>query len=228
MPNPADSKGHRERLRQRFERTGFAGFAEHEVVELLLTLCIPRHDVKQPAKALLARFGNLRAILDAPADDLREVAGIGTVAPIALRVIREAASLYLEQTAETTDALDNTNKIEAFWLSRLGGLNKEVFEIAYLDRSLRLMKNGVERLEEGTVDQAFVHPRKVMEAALKRSASGIIIAHNHPTGRAQASSSDIEITQALEKAAGALQIFLLDHLIIARDKVFSFRREGLL
>src|SRR5215813_1584952 len=93
--------GHRQRLQNRFIRNGLAGFADYEIVELLLTLAIPRSDVKQPAKALLARFGNLRGVLDAPLAELQAVPGIGTVTPVALRIIREVASLYLQQLAES-------------------------------------------------------------------------------------------------------------------------------
>ncbi len=91
--------GHRRRLRERFEKSGLAGFADYEVVELLLTLAIPRSDVKQPAKELIARFSNLRGILDAPLSELRAVPGLGEVAPVALRIIRAAADLYLRQRA---------------------------------------------------------------------------------------------------------------------------------
>ena len=90
---PPHFHGHRQRLRDKFIKNGLAGFADYEVVELLLTLAIPRADVKQPAKVLLARFGNLRGILDAPLAELQAVPGIGTVTPVALRVIREVASL---------------------------------------------------------------------------------------------------------------------------------------
>jgi DNA repair protein RadC len=89
--------GHRRRLRERFEKSGLEGFADYEVVELLLTLAIPRSDVKQPAKELIGRFGNLRGILDAPLSELRAVRGLGEVAPIALRIICAAADLYLQQ-----------------------------------------------------------------------------------------------------------------------------------
>lgn len=92
--------GHRHRLRERFATSGLAGFGDHEVVELILTLAIPRADVKEPAKELLKRFGNLRGILDAPIEKIREVEGIGEVTPVALKIIREVANLYLQQTAE--------------------------------------------------------------------------------------------------------------------------------
>lgn len=96
--------GHRRRLRERFEKNGLEGFADYEVVELLLTLVIPRSDVKQPAKELIARFGNLRGILDAPLSELRAVHGLGEVAPVALRIIRVAADLYLQQRVSEESA----------------------------------------------------------------------------------------------------------------------------
>jgi DNA repair protein RadC len=170
--------GHRQRLRERFLKSGFTGFAEHEIVELLLTLCIPRRDVKTSAKALLDRFGSLRAILDAPISDLQQTRGIGEVAPVALRVIREAASLYLQQRAEEATVLASPESLKSFWRSRLGGLRNEVFEVAYLDSASRLMRNGVETLEEGTVDRAAVYPRRVAEAALRRGAAALVVAHN--------------------------------------------------
>jgi DNA repair protein RadC len=220
--------GHRRRLRERFEKNGFEGFAPHEVVELLLTLAIPRKDVKQPAKALLARFGNLRVILDAPLSELREVPGLGEVAPVAFRIIREAANLYLRERAEEYTSLITPEALYEFWRSRLGGLSHEVFQVAYLDSGYRLLRDGVETLEEGTVDRAAVYPRRVMEAALRRGAASVVFAHNHPNGNVQPSDQDKVITRALVLAATTLHIRVLDHLIVSRDEVFSFKREGLL
>ena len=220
--------GHRKRLRERFLKTGFAGFADHEIVELLLTLAIPRSDVKQPAKELLHRFGSLRGILDAPLDELRKVKGIGEVAPVALRIIREAATLYLQQRAEATGSMADPAYLYDFWRARLGDLRHEVFEVAYLDSSARLLRNGIERLETGTVDRANVYPRKVMEAALRKGAAALVFAHNHPSGDVTPSKQDKLITEALVLAATTLNIEVLDHLIVCADKVFSFRKEGLL
>lgn len=139
--------GHRQRLRERFVRSGFEGFNDYEVVELLLALAIARSDVKQPAKALIARFGNLRGILDAQPEELQEVDGIGTVAPVALhRVIRAAAALYLQQAAEGAKPLSDPDRLSAFWRMRIGALRDEVFEVAYLDSGYRLLRDGVDRL----------------------------------------------------------------------------------
>lgn len=228
MVETSSGAGHRDRLRKRFEKTGFTGFSEYEVVELLLTLCIPRRDVKQPAKALLRRFGSLKSILEARPVELREVQGIGQVAPVALRIIREAANLYLQQIAEEGVMLNSTDRLEKFWRSRLGGLKNEVFEVAYLNKRYQLLKDGVERLEEGTIDRAYVYPRKVMEAALRHSSAVIVLAHNHPSGRALPSDEDRMLTNALIQAAEPLQIQILDHIIVAGDSAFSFKREGML
>src|SRR5436305_959577 len=130
--------GHRQRLRDRFLRSGFAGFADHEVVELLLTLCIPRRDLKSCAKVLLERFGSVRAVLDAPIAELQQVRGIGEVAPVALRILRETANLYLQQKAENAIVLSSPDSLQSFWRSQLGPLRNEVFEVAYLDSAYRL------------------------------------------------------------------------------------------
>lgn len=220
--------GHRQRLRERFLSSGFAGFAEHEIVELLLTLCIPRRDVKSSAKNLLQRFGSLRAILDAPVSDLQQVPGIGEVAPVALRVVRETANLYLQQQAEQAAVLASSDSLSTFWRSRLGGLQNEVFEVAYLDSACKLIRNGVETLEEGTVDRAAVYPRRVIEAALRRGAAALVCAHNHPNGDIRPSEQDKVLTRALVLAANTVQLKLLDHLIVSPDAVFSFRKEGLM
>jgi DNA repair protein RadC len=220
--------GHRQRLRERFVRSGFDGFNDYEVVELVLTLAVPRSDVKQPAKALIARFGNLRGILDAPLEELQEVKGIGSVTPVALQVIRAAATLYLQQSAEDTELLLEPDKIATFWRLRIGALSDEVFEVAYLDSSYRLLRDGVERLAEGTLDRATVYPRQVVEAALKRKAAALVLAHNHPNGYVQPSEQDKTLTRALVLAAETIHLSIVDHLIVSPDDVFSFRKAGLL
>ena len=220
--------GHRQRLRQRFLKSGFTGMSEHEVVEILLTLALPRKDVKKPAKDLLACFGNLQGIMDAPAEELRAIYGIGEVAPVAFRIIREAANLYLQQRTEKVNCLATDEAMIEFWRSRLGGLRDEVFEVAYLNSGYRMLKDGVERLEEGTIDRATVYPRKVMEAALKRGATVLVFAHNHPNGNVNPSDQDKILTRALVLAAETLQIKIHDHLILSSDTVFSFRKAGLL
>ena len=220
--------GHRKRLRERFVKNGLAGFAEHEVLELLLTLAIPRSDVKQPAKALLERFGSLRGALDAPLADLRSVAGIGEVAAVGLHLVREAAALYLQQATEGANVLKEAKKISDFWRMRIGALKHEVFAVAYLDSAYRLLSDGVETLQEGTIDRAAVYPRRVVEAALKRQAAALVLAHNHPNGNVQPSEHDKLLTRAIVLAAETIGLRVVDHLVVSPQETFSFRQAGLL
>ena len=220
--------GHRQRLRERFAKSGMDGLADYEVIELLLTLAIPRSDVKQPAKRLISRFKNLRGILDAPLSELERVDGVGSVAPIALRIIRETATLYLQQTSEQRDCLAEPEALERFWRAKIGALKHEVFQVGYLDSGYCLLADGIETMEEGTVDRVAIYPRRVVEAALRRGAAAVMFAHNHPNRHVHPSDHDKVLTRALVLAAGAVQIRVLDHLIVSADHVFSFRREGLL
>jgi len=220
--------GHRQRLREKFLKGGFVGFADYEVVELLLTLAIPRSDVKEPAKALIATFGDLRGILDAPAEDLQQIKGLGSVAPVALRIIRETANLYLQQVAEQQESFADQDALARFWRANIGSLSHEVFQVGYLDSAYKLLRDGVETLEEGTIDRAAVYPRRVVEAALRRGAAAVVFAHNHPNGNVQPSEHDKTLTRALVLATQTVQIKVLDHLIVSSDHVFSFRQEGLL
>lgn len=220
--------GHRSRLRDRFLNNGLAGLADYEVVEMLLTLAIPRKDVKEQAKALIKHFGNLRGILDAPIEEVKRIDGLGEVAPVVLLMVHEIISLYLQQGIEKQEVLSDQKRLHEFWRVKIGSHPNEVFMVAYLDSGYRLLRDGVEELEEGTIDRATVYPRKIVKAAVRRGAATLVLAHNHPNGDLRPSEQDKLITKALVLAAAAVQIKVLDHLIVTPDQVFSFRREGLL
>ena len=220
--------GNRQRLRDRFLKSGLSAFADYEVVELLLTLAIPRSDVKQPAKALIARFGNLRGILDATSEELQAVKGIGSVAPVALKIIKAAAALYLQQNGEERDLFADPSRLTEFWRLRIGSSQNEMFEVAYLDSAYRLLRDGVESLEEGTIDRAAVYPRRVIESALRRGAAVLVLAHNHPNGNVAPSEQDKLLTRAIVLAAETVSLKVLDHLVISAKDCFSFRKAGLL
>ena len=217
---------HRQRLRARFLKSGLESFPDYEAVELLLTLAIPRKDVKVPAKLAIERFGSLRGVLDAPLEELQKIPGIGEVAPVALRVIRETANRYLQQKSQETFSLANQEVLFDYCRSALGALPHEVFKVIYLDTGYRIL--GAETLEEGTIDRAAVYPRRVMDAAIRNHAAVLVFTHNHPNGNVAPSEQDKTLTRTLILAAETLQIKVLDHLIVSKDAVFSFRKEGLL
>ena len=220
-------EGHRRRLRERYERAGLSAFSDHEVLELLLTLCIPRRDVKIPAKKLLERFGSLRAVLDASYEDLEKVEGIGSITPVALHVIRDAATLYLQQKVEGRDVMSSGFAVGEFLRMRFAGEKSECVDVLYMDSGRRILQNGIERIESGTVDQVLVMPRKLVESALAHGAKFVILAHNHPGGSPRFSGADIELTWAVKAAVAAVGVELQDHLLVADDKVVSMREDGL-
>jgi len=107
-------------------------------------------------------------------------------------------------------------------------LANEVFQVGYLDSAYRLLRDGVETLEEGTIDRAAVYPRRMVETALRRGAAALVLAHNHPNGNVQPSEQDKLLTRALVLAAETVQLKIVDHLIVSTADVFSFRKAGLL
>ena len=222
------TSGHRQRLRERYLRAGFRGFSNHEIVELILTLSIPRGDVKPQAKRLIKHFGSLRKILDAPLEELQAVEGLGAITAINLRILRDSANLYLQQSLEEEEALNSTAKIEAFCMSRLAGLKHEVFEVLYLDKRYRIMADGVERIEEGGADSAPADPKKIMARAITRHASSVILVHNHPAGTPKPSTPDIQLTRSVMQAGEAVGVNVMDHIIVAGDQVYSFRANKLI
>src|SRR5690606_26550874 len=101
-----------------------------------------------------------------------------------------AATLYLQQSAETRDSFSEPDALSCFWRAKIGSRPNEVFHVGYLDAGYRLVSDGIEELEQGTVDRAAVYPRRVIEAALRRNAAALVFAHNHPNGNVQPSEQD--------------------------------------
>ena len=221
-------EGHRANLRERFRKSGLNGFMEHEVLELLLTLCIPRKDVKPQAKLLLEKFKTIRNVFDAPIEEIVEIDGLGESAATCLKIVKELAILYLKEQTKRGPLFQNNEELVNFWRARLGSLKYEVFEVAYLDNQYWLLNDGIERLEEGTVNRTVIYPRKVMASALKKWASHVVIAHNHPSGDPTPSQTDFQLTQTLKYVGEVLSIRLLDHIIVADNKIYSFRQSGFL
>jgi DNA repair protein RadC len=224
--NPPHHLGHRERLKDRFERAGIAGLQDYEVLELLLFYALPRKDVKPLAKDLMRRFGSLKGVLDAGHESLEGVPGIGRHAALLFRLVRDLGSLYLQKRAEEKEQISSTKELIDYCLSSMGGLKDEHFAVIYLNARNKIIK--VETIQEGIVNQAVVYPRKVLEKALKHKASAIILVHNHPSGHVRPSDADIRLTRVLQDAARVMDIVLHDHLIVGENRFFSFREEGIL
>lgn len=220
-------KGHRERLRERFEKGGFNGFHDYEVLELLLTFIFRQGDVKPLAKELIKTFGSFSNVLDASADELADVKGMGKSSALSLHAFRETMAYYFQNhaTVDKEQITKMSNLIEMLRAS-IGHKPNEVLFAIFLNAKNEVL--STKELGEGTVSQASAFPRRIVEEALKQKATSIILAHNHPGGVAEPSEHDESITTEIKKALSLIDITLQDHIILANNEYYSFNRNNLL
>lgn len=217
-------EGHRDRLRERFLSDGLDGFEDHQVLELLLFYAIPRADMNPIAHRLIKRFGSLSAVLEADAKDLASVDGLGSKAAAFLTLIPQVTRRYFhDRVAHPRKRLDNSEAVADYLVPLMAGRSEEVFYALCLDSQLRVLAPVL--LSEGTVKDALVHPRHVVEAAIRHRAASVILAHNHPGGTARPSNQDHRLTKHLVQALGCIDVRVLDHVIVAGVATFSFSRE---
>jgi DNA repair protein RadC len=217
---------HRERLKKRFSTAGLAALNDYEVLELLLSYAIPRKDVKPPAKLLLRQFGSLKGMMDAEVTELEKINGVSAHTALLIKLVKELGSLYLKEKAAEKTQISCTAELLNYCRMSLGGLKDERFNVIYLNAQNRVI--DMETIQEGIVNQAVVYPRKVLENALKRKASAIILVHNHPSGHVKPSDADIRLTKLIQDTAKILDIIVHDHIIIGENRAFSFREEGII
>jgi DNA repair protein RadC len=205
---------------------GIGALLDYEVVELVLTYAISRRDTKPLAKDLLSRFGSLKGIIDAEATELKSVDGASDHTATLFKLLKDISALYLQQKAREKPQISCTSELIGFCRTTMGGKKEEEFCVIYLDVQNQIIE--FETLQRGTVNQATVYPRQVLESALRKKASAIILVHNHPSGHVRPSEADIRITKTIRETARMLDINVHDHIIIGEDRFFSFREEGLI
>lgn len=220
--------GHRERLKTRFLKEGLASMEPHVRFELLLGYATPRRDVNEEAHRLLDTFGNLQNVFDAPVEELAKVPGISHHTATLIKLIPAFCQLYYE--AKVEDAPGEGDNLTHHLAQRLIAKTiAEVNEVAYaicLDNRLRIL--CFEKLGEGTASSVSILTRKIVELAIRTNATGVILAHNHPTGLPLPSPKDKNTTWQIYNALGSVSIKLLDHIILARDDYLSMASAGML
>ncbi len=216
--------GHRGRMKQRYLSQGLDGFSDHEVLELLLYYAIPRADVNPLAHRLIDHFGSLHAVLDAEVGELTEVAGVGESTALLLRFVRDLNRRYLLDKQEKRPSLAEPAAAGKLFLPYFYGIQEERVYAAFLDDDLRLINCRL--LFEGGINYAPLSVRKLVEAALREKATGVILAHNHPAGQAIPSLEDREATLQIRSALEAMEIRLLDHIIVAGEDYISMEECG--
>jgi len=217
--------GHRKRLKLRIDNDP-SQLHDYELLELVLGYVLPRNDTKPLAKALLHRYKNFKEILAAKPKDLETIDGIGPGIITFLKVWREFWSRTEQADLVLKCVLSSPEKVVTLARSRLRFKDIEEFWTILVDNKNRLV--GFEKISRGTVDQAPVFPREIIARALELRASGIILVHNHPGGDPDPSLQDRELTTKIKRIAVDMGIRVLDHIIIAEDKHFSFQEYGYL
>lgn len=174
-----DGTGHRARLRQRLFEGGPDALLDHELVEYLLALALPRRDTKPLAKALLTRFGGLSGVLAADAATLAKVDGMGDASAAAIRLVKAILNRELKAQVINRPVLGNWQALLDYLRVDLAGRTREAFRVLHLNSRNELIADLL--MSEGTVDQAAVHVREVIKGAMESGAAAMILVHNHPT-----------------------------------------------
>ncbi len=226
MPNEIH-KGHRKRLRQRFLQQGLDGFAEHEVLELLLFYAQPRADMNPIAHALIDRFGSFANVLDADPAELAKVKGVGKTSIALIKLAPELGRYYLASRGKTNDVLNSTERAGTYFIPRFLGKKTEEVWIVALDDKRKVIRPACISTH-GIVNAVHISMRKIVSEALSADAVGVILAHNHPGGNALPSDSDKLITMQVHRALEMVNVQLVDHIVVADDDFVSMADSGFL
>ena len=224
MANPSVHKGHRERLKARFLETGLDSFTDVQALELLLFYAIPQKDTNPIAHALLDRFGSLSQVLDAPVEELKKVPGISDHAATLLRLATELARFYQVDSAQRTEVLTSLDACGRYLVPWFFGRKVETVFLLCLDAKCKVL--GCREIGEGSVNAASISVRKVVEAALSANATSVVLAHNHPSGVALPSADDVQTTRRIAAALSAVEVKLIDHIVVAEGDFISMAQSG--
>jgi DNA repair protein RadC len=220
-----DSSGHRARLRQRLFDGGEKALLDHELVEYLLTLAIPRRDTKAQARDLIAKFGGIGPLLSASADALRRE-GLSDTTIGALKIAEATALRLLETRTEGAPILSSWDALGDYLHAAMAHRRTEEVRILFLNAKNILIAN--EALWQGSVDEASVHVREVIARAIALGATALIIVHNHPSGDPNPSQQDIRLTRDLVEAGRHMKVTVHDHVIVGAQGRTSMRGMGLI
>lgn len=219
-------KGHRQRLRERFLNSP-EGLLDYEILELILFNAIPRRDVRSMAKILIKEYKNFAKVVDFDVTkykDLEEKFSSSVLFQFAL--IKEVIKRLLKEEITEKIVLSSWNSLYDYLQATMGHQNIENFRVLYLNTKNHLIHDEVQ--EYGTIDQTSVYPREILKKAIFYDAASIILAHNHPSGVTNPSKADISITNKIIEACKSIDVEVHDHVIIAGNKVFSFKSHNLI
>lgn len=219
-------EGHRDRMRVRFLQEGADGLATHELLEMLLYGTIPRGDTNEIAHHLLDEFGSVSNLIEADPYEIAKIAGVGMKSGIFISLLHELVRRYEKEKFEQKPALVSIQRSVEYCQALLAFRPRECFYAVCLDSRRKILHTA--KISEGTINDASVSPRIVIEKALRYKATGVLLCHNHPNGGVKPSYNDISMTEQLRTMLDSLGIDVVDHIIIGENQYFSFFENDML
>lgn len=218
--------GHRDRLKERFRKNGSDALADYEILEMLLYFVNARGDTKPIAKALLNRFDNLMTILEADEMRLQEIEDVGPQASLLIKVVQAFLQRANHQKIIKKPVFLYWEEVVLYLQHAQGYSPNEQLRLLFVNVRNELIHEELHQW--GTINQVPLYPREVIKRAIELGASGVILVHNHPCGEAKPTKEDKELTKTVQQAGELMNIHVLDHIIVSKNQVYSFRQHQLL
>jgi DNA repair protein RadC len=215
-----------ERPREKMLLRGADALSDAELLAIFLRTGVKGKSAVDLARELLLQFGSLRALLEADRKTFCEGQGLGNAKYILLQATLEMSRRYLSENMLREDTLSSPDHTRRYLMARMRDYRREVFACVFLDNRHRVI--CYEELFFGTIDCASVHSRELVQQALIHNASAVILAHNHPSGIAEPSHADRELTKQLQKALSLIDVRVLDHIVVGDGTTVSFAERGYL
>lgn len=220
----AEHSGHRQRVRKKFIENGFDVFEPHEALEMFLFYAIPRKDTNPLAHRLLERYLTIGGVCDAPIDELMEEFGLSESAAAYIKMLPEMSRLYNESKMSDDNIIDYENLGKLFQ-TKFIGRTSEAVALLLGDAKGKMIYFNV--ISKGSLNSSDMPIRKIVDLALRHNAKTAFLAHNHPSGTALPSHSDLLTTQTVRETLLSVGVDLIDHFIITDDDYVSLRDSGL-
>ncbi len=210
--------------REKLLKYGASALSDSELLAIFLRTGTSGKNVMQLSREIILQFGSLAALFAAPRAEFCRIKGLGKAKYVQLQACLEMSLRHTHERLETQDAISNPDQVKQFVKARLRNQPNEVFAALFLDNQHQVI--AFEELFYGTINASSVHPRVVVQRGLYHNAAAAIVTHNHPSGVAEPSPADIDITRTLKSALSLLDIRLLDHLVVAGHQVVSLAERG--
>lgn len=217
------AKGHRARVKERFIKSGLDGFAPHEMLELLLFYALPQRDTKQIAHELIKRFGSVAGVFNAEISELCEVKCITENTAVLFKLIPKLITVYYSDMSKGV-SYTNTSMLAELFKPHFVGAASEKFLIACFDNDLKLLSTS--EISRGTAAYASIEMRKIMAAVINSGCTMAAVAHNHPGSTPKPSDEDIAVTRKINELLSAVDVRLMDHIIVGGCATYSMRDGG--